>query len=89
MRVFFDVTLPALAPALISAWLLAFTLSLDDVVIASFVAGPGSSTLPMAIFSKVRLGVSPEVNALATLVIVLVSVLVLIAAWVSARRQAG
>ncbi|SFG10883.1 putrescine transport system permease protein [Palleronia marisminoris] len=87
LRVFFDVTLPALAPALVSAWLLAFTLSLDDVVIASFVAGPGSSTLPMVIFSKVRLGVSPEVNALATLVIVLVSCLVLIAAWVSARQR--
>lgn len=87
LRVFFDVTLPGLAPALVSAWLLAFTLSLDDVVIASFAAGPGSSTLPMVIFSKVRLGVSPEVNALATLVIVFVSCLVLLAAWVSARRR--
>ncbi|MBJ3762387.1 ABC transporter permease subunit [Maribius pontilimi] len=88
LRVFFDVTLPGLAPALVAAWLLAFTLSLDDVVIASFVAGPGSSTLPMVIFSKVRLGVSPEVNALATLVIVAVTVVVLAAAWISARRPA-
>ncbi|WOI56273.1 ABC transporter permease subunit [Palleronia sp. LCG004] len=86
LRVFLDVTLPGLAPALISAWLLAFTLSLDDVVIASFVSGPGASTLPMVIFSKVRLGVSPEVNALATIVILIVSVAVGIAAWQSAKR---
>jgi putrescine transport system permease protein len=69
VRVFFDITLPIIAPALISGWLLSFTLSLDDLVIASFVSGPGSSTLPMIIFSKVRLGVSPEVNALATIII--------------------
>ena len=56
---FFDITLPIIAPALISGWLLAFTLSLDDLVIASFVSGPGSTTLPMVIFSKVRLGVEP------------------------------
>ena len=86
LRVFFDITLPGLAPALISAWLLAFTLSLDDVVIASFVAGPGASTLPMVIFSKVRLGVSPEVNALATLMIATVSILVLAASFRSLRR---
>jgi putrescine transport system permease protein len=69
VRVFFDITLPIIAPALISGWLLAFTLSLDDLVVASFVSGPGSSTLPIVIFSKVRLGVSPEVNALATIII--------------------
>lgn len=69
VRVFFDITLPIIAPALISGWLLAFTLSLDDLVIASFVSGPGSSTLPMVIFSKIRLGVSPDVNALATIII--------------------
>ena len=69
VRVFFDITLPIIAPALISGWLLAFTLSLDDLVIASFVSGPGASTLPMVIFSKVKLGVSPEVNALATIII--------------------
>ena len=68
-RVFFDITLPIIAPALISGWLLAFTLSLDDLVIASFVSGPGASTLPIVIFSKIRLGVSPEVNALATIII--------------------
>lgn len=69
VRVFFDITLPIIAPALVSGWLLAFTLSLDDLVIASFVSGPGSSTLPMVIFSKIRLGVSPDVNALATIII--------------------
>lgn len=75
-RAVFDVTLPSIAPALISAWLLAFTLSFDDLVIASFVTGPGASTLPIVIFSKVRLGVSPDVNALATLLILSVAVLV-------------
>jgi putrescine transport system permease protein len=69
VRVFFDVTLPIIAPALVSGWLLAFTISLDDLVISSFVTGPGATTLPMVIFSKVRLGVSPEVNALATIII--------------------
>lgn len=80
LRVFFDVTLPVIAPALVSGWLLAFTLSLDDLVIASFVSGPGSSTLPMVIFSKVRLGVSPDVNALATIIIGIVALGVLTAA---------
>lgn len=80
VRVFFDITLPVIAPALVSAWLLAFTLSLDDLVIASFVSGPGASTLPMVIFSKVRLGVSPDVNALATIIIGLVSLGVIVAA---------
>ncbi len=68
-RVFFLVTLPIIAPALVSGWLLAFTLSLDDLVIASFVSGPGASTLPMVVFSMVRRGLSPEINALATLFI--------------------
>ncbi len=68
-QVFRRITLPLIAPALLSGWLLSFTLSWDDVVISQFVAGPGSSTLPMVIFSKVRLGVSPDVNALATLLI--------------------
>ncbi len=66
---FFLVTLPLIMPAIVSGWLLSFTLSLDDLVIASFVSGPGNSTLPMVIFSKIRLGVSPEINALATLMI--------------------
>ncbi|MEL7467980.1 MAG: ABC transporter permease subunit [Pseudomonadota bacterium] len=86
VRVFFDVTLPSIAPALVSAWLLAFTLSLDDLVIASFVSGPGSSTLPMVVFSKVRLGVSPDVNALATLMILAVGIGIAIATFALTRK---
>jgi len=87
VRVFFDITLPVIAPALVSGWLLAFTLSLDDLVIASFVSGPGASTLPMVIFSKVRLGVSPDVNALATIIIVIVAVAVTIAGLLLMRQS--
>jgi putrescine transport system permease protein len=86
-KVFFLVTLPIIFPALLSGWLLAFTLSLDDLVIASFVAGPGSSTLPMVVFSKVRLGVSPDINALATILIVIVAIGVAIAGVVMSRQQ--
>jgi len=84
---FFLVTLPLIAPAIVSGWLLSFTLSLDDLVIASFVSGPGNSTLPMVIFSKVRLGVSPEVNALATLMILTVAIGVVIAVWQMRRQE--
>jgi putrescine transport system permease protein len=86
VRVFFDITLPIIAPALISGWLLGFTLSLDDLVIASFVSGPGSSTLPMVIFSKIRLGVSPDVNALATIIIGIVALGVGAATLIQLRR---
>jgi len=86
LRVFFDITVPMIAPAMISGWLLSFTLSLDDVVIASFVSGPGSTTLPMLIFSKVRLGVTPDINALASVIILLVSLGVVTAAWVTGRQ---
>ena len=79
------VTLPGISPALVSGWLLAFTLSLDDLVIASFVTGPSATTLPMAVFSSVRLGVSPEVNALATLFLAVVFVLVSLAFGLMAR----
>ena len=72
-KVFFVITLPIIAPALVSGWLLSFTMSLDDLVIASFVSGPGSSTLPMVVFSKVRLGVNPEINALATILVLVVA----------------
>jgi putrescine transport system permease protein len=72
-KVFFVITLPIILPAIISGWLLAFTLSWDDLVITSFVSGPGSTTLPMLIFSKVRLGVSPEINALATIMVLIVT----------------
>ena len=85
LRVVFDITLPLIAPAMIAGWLLAFTLSLDDLVIASFVSGPGGTTLPMYIFSKVKLGVSPDINALATLIIVFITLGVLLA-WVAMRR---
>ncbi|RPI16875.1 MAG: ABC transporter permease subunit [Lysobacterales bacterium] len=86
-KVFFLVTLPIIAPALLSGWLLAFTLSLDDLVISSFVAGPGSTTLPMVVFSKVRLGVSPDINALATILIAIVAVGVVIAGVAMSRQQ--
>ncbi|HEX7035651.1 MAG TPA: ABC transporter permease subunit [Pseudomonadales bacterium] len=86
---FFQITVPLLAPALAAGWLLAFTLSLDDLVIASFVSGPGATTLPMVIFSKVRLGLSPEINALATLLIVAVALGVSVAMLISARRAAA
>jgi putrescine transport system permease protein len=82
---FWDITLPIIRPALVSSWLLSFTLSLDDLVISSFVSGPRASTLPMVIYSKVKLGLSPDVNALATLIIGVVGVGVLIAAAVTRR----
>ena len=81
LKVFFTITLPIIAPALVAGWLLAFTLSLDDLVVASFVSGPGSTTLPMVVYSSVRLGVSPQINALATLIVVLVSLAVAIAGY--------
>ena len=87
LKIFFLITRPIIAPALVAGWLLAFTLSLDDLVIASFVSGPGSSTLPMVIFSKVRLGVSPEINALATILVGLVAIGTVIAGIVMARKQ--
>ena len=85
-RVVIDITLPIIAPAMLAGWLLAFTLSLDDLVIASFVSGPGASTLPMYIFSKVKLGVSPDINALATLIIVFITI-GLLAAWLTMRPR--
>jgi len=85
-RVFFDITLPIIAPALISGWLLSFTLSLDDLVIASFVSGPGSSTLPIVIFSKMKLGVSPDINALASVIIGVVALGVVVATLLQLRR---
>lgn len=87
IKVFFLITLPIIAPALVSGWLLAFTLSLDDVVIASFVAGPSSTTLPMKVFSSVRLGLSPKINALATLMITAVSIAAFLAWWLMHREE--
>lgn len=83
---FFQVTLPIIAPSVISAWLLSFTLSLDDLVIASFTTGPGATTLPMKIYSQVRLGVTPEINAISTILIGIVTVGVLSAAFVTKRQ---
>ena len=86
-KVFFLITLPIIAPALISGWLLAFTLSLDDLVIASFVSGPGSTTLPMVVYSSVRLGISPKINALTTIIVLLASTGVLTAWWLARRIE--
>ena len=86
-RVLVDITLPMLAPAMVAGWLLSFTLSLDDLVIASFVSGPGANTLPMLIYSRVRLGLRPDINALATIMILVVAVGVLIAGWLMLRQQ--
>lgn len=87
VQVFTLVTLPMLAPSLASGWLLAFSLSLDDVVIASFTSGPGSSTLPILVLSKLRLGVNPEINALATLFVLAVFGIVLTASRAAARKK--
>ncbi|HUN50831.1 MAG TPA: ABC transporter permease subunit [Candidatus Sulfotelmatobacter sp.] len=87
-RVFQSVTMPLIAPALSAGWLLAFTLSLDDLVIASFTTGPGATTLPMRIYSQVRLGVTPEINAVSTLMIAAVALAVALAAWLQ-RRGGG
>ena len=86
-RVLWDITLPQLAPGMAAGWLLAFTLSLDDLVIASFVSGPGATTLPMLIYSRIRLGLRPDINALATLTILAVTIGVLIAGWIMIRQQ--
>lgn len=89
VRTFFQITLPLIAPAVIAGWLLAFTLSLDDLVIASFTSGPGATTLPMKIYSQVRLGVTPEINAISTIMIGLVAIGVLTASLVTKRREAN
>jgi putrescine transport system permease protein len=87
LRVLIDITLPLLAPGMLAGWLLAFTLSLDDLIIASFVTGPGAVTLPILIYSRIRLGLRPDINALATIIILVVAIGVLVAAWVMFRQQ--
>jgi putrescine transport system permease protein len=87
LRVLIDITLPLLAPGMLAGWLLSFTLSLDDLVIASFVTGPGATTLPILIYSRVRLGLRPDINALATIIILVVAIGVLVAAWIMFRQQ--
>jgi len=86
VEAFVKVTLPNIAPAVAAAWMLAFTLSLDDLVIASFTSGPGATTLPMRLYSQVRLGVNPEINAISTLLVGVVATGV-IAAWLVQRRR--
>jgi putrescine transport system permease protein len=87
VRVLFDITLPLIAPAMISGWLLSFTLSLDDVILASFTAGPGSTTLPLVVFSKIKFGVSPEINALATIILGIVTVGVCVMGWLMNKKE--
>lgn len=86
-QVLWDVTLPIISPAIISGWLLAFTISLDDVVITSFTTGPGSTTLPILIWSKVKLGVTPDINALATIIVVVVAIGVGISSYIMHRME--
>jgi putrescine transport system permease protein len=87
VRAFCEITLPIIAPALAAGWLLSFTLSLDDLVISSFVSGPGASTLPMVIYSKVKLGLSPDINALASIIICVVGACVILAGYVMRRAE--
>ena len=87
VKTFFQITLPTIFPAVIAGWMLAFTLSLDDLVIASFATGPGATTLPMKIYSQVRLGVTPEINAVCTILIVLVTVGVIAASLITKRQE--
>ncbi len=87
LRVLTDITLPLLAPGMLAGWLLSFTLSLDDLIIASFVTGPGSTTLPILIYSRIRLGLRPDINALATIIIVVVAIGVLLAGYLMLRQQ--
>ncbi|WP_437378107.1 ABC transporter permease subunit [Inquilinus limosus] len=87
LTVFFWITLPIISPAVIAGWLLSFTLSLDTLVITSFVSGPGSTTLPVYIFSKVKLGVTPEINALATIIVVIVTIGVVVAGGLLVRHE--
>ncbi|QYK42088.1 MAG: ABC transporter permease subunit [Paracoccaceae bacterium] len=86
-QVLWDVTLPTAFPAILSGWLLAFTISLDDVVITTFTTGPGSTTLPLLIWSKVKLGVTPDINALATITVVVVGTGVALAGWIMHRAE--
>ncbi|MDR3155913.1 MAG: ABC transporter permease subunit [Holosporaceae bacterium] len=87
IKVFFVITLPIIFPAIVNGWLLAFALSLDDVVIASFVAGPGATTLPMVVFSSLRFGISPEINALAAILMTVLSVGVIVSAVFSYKKK--
>jgi len=86
-QVFYLVTLPMITQSLLSAWLLTFTLSLDDVVLSAFLSGPGATTMPLVIFSRARLGLNPSVNAVATIIVVIVAIGVLVASYLIARAE--
>jgi putrescine transport system permease protein len=86
LRVLLDITVPLMVPGMLAGWLLAFTLSFDDLVISSFVSGPGSNTLPMYIYSRVKLGVKPDINALAAIMIFVVAMGVIVAAMITRQR---
>ena len=86
-QVFFLVTIPMISQALISAWLLTFTLSLDDVVLSAFLSGPGSTTMPLVVFSRARLGLNPTINAIATVVVLVVGISVVVASYFIARQE--
>jgi len=87
LRVLTDITLPLIAPGMLAGWLLSFTLSLDDLIIASFVSGPGAVTLPILIYSRVKVGLRPDINALATIIILVVAIGVLLAGYIMLRQQ--
>ena len=89
VRTFFSVTLPLIAPALASGWMLAFTLSLDDLIIASFTTGPGATTLPIRIYSEIRLGVKPEINAICTVMLAVVAVAVIAVSLISKLQESN
>jgi putrescine transport system permease protein len=86
-QVFWLVTLPMISQSLMSAWLLTFTISLDDVVLSAFLSGPGATTMPLVIFSRARLGLNPSVNAVATLIVLVVAIGVLVASYMIARAE--
>jgi putrescine transport system permease protein len=87
LRAFFEITLPLMLPALVSGWMLAFTLSLDDLVIASFTTGPGATTLPIRVYSEIRLGVKPEINAVCTVMIAIVAIAVVAVSCISRFQE--
>jgi putrescine transport system permease protein len=86
-QVFYLVTLPMITQSMLSAWLLTFTLSLDDVVLSAFLSGPGATTMPLVIFSRARLGLNPSVNAVAAIIVALVAIGVVVASYLIARAE--
>jgi putrescine transport system permease protein len=87
LRVFFDITLPLIAPSLFAGWVLSFTISLDDVIMSAFLSGPDTTTLPLVLLSRIRLGLNPEINAVGTLIIAVVSIGVIGNSWYLMHRE--